>query len=174
MDDYTDYWDKICVIYFVTKHYLLVGEEISEDFSTVLQPLKEHRDTFDHLARVYGVKFINGEIPDIKEYKISNMKKAVGHAYRAFFDTADFLTYVCRKKIREILAGKSREEILKVYPKYTDEREFLYRVPLEIAAIRENKDVGTDDSGLIRELKEYKAVIDHLLEIYVEVSNLFG
>ena len=54
MEKHTSYWNVICEIYFLTKHYLIISEEISEDFETFLQPLKEHRDAFDHIVRAYG------------------------------------------------------------------------------------------------------------------------
>mgnify|MGYP003413862528 FL=1 len=65
MDNFTKYWDSICQIYFLTKHYLLLAEELSDDFDTFLQPVKEHRDAFDHVARVYGYKFLQNDIKDI-------------------------------------------------------------------------------------------------------------
>lgn len=76
MEKYMAYWDNICEIYFLTKHYLLLGEELSEDFDTFFQPVKEHRDTFDHIARVYGYKFLQNEVKDIEAYHVSNMKKS--------------------------------------------------------------------------------------------------
>ena len=59
MDKFKTYWDNICKIYFLTKHYLILSEEISDDFDTFLQPIKEHRDAFDHIARVYGYHPLN-------------------------------------------------------------------------------------------------------------------
>ena len=89
MIDLQIYWDNICKIYFLTKHYLLLSEELSEDFDTFLQPVKEHRDAFDHLARAYGYTMLDREIQNIDKYREENMKKAVGHTYRALLDTAD-------------------------------------------------------------------------------------
>lgn len=94
MNDFQVHWDNICKIYFLTKHYLLLSEELSEDFDTFLQPIKEHRDAFDHIARVYGYKMLDRKVDNIEKYREDNMKKAVGHAYRAFFDTADWLSYI--------------------------------------------------------------------------------
>ena len=70
MDNFTKYWDSICQIYFLTKHYLLLAEELSDDFDTFLQPVKEHRDAFDHVARVYGYKFLQNDIKDIDTYYV--------------------------------------------------------------------------------------------------------
>lgn len=174
MDKYTIYWDSICEIYFLTKHYLLIGEELSEDFDTVIQPVKEHRDAFDHIARVYGLKFLQENIPDKEAYCISNMKKAVGHAYRAFFDAADFLTYVCRKKIRELLHNRDQDEIVRYYPDYPNVKQMLIDVPFQIAEIRKNKDVSVDDRALISEIEGYRKILDELLDAYKAVYGIFG
>lgn len=174
MDKYIQYWDNICEIYFLTKHYLLLAEELSEDFNTFFQPVKEHRDAFDHIARVYGYKLLKDDIKDVESYRKANMKKAIGHAYRAFFDTADFLSYVCRRKIRELLQGKTREEIIKNYPQYDDARRLLYELPEQIAEIRENKDVSDNECKLIKEVEEYRVILDKLLQIYKDINQIFS
>lgn len=173
MGNYAEYWENICQIYFLTKHYLILAEEISDEFDTFLQPVKEHRDAFDHLARVYGYKFLQAEIKDKDAYCVANMRKAVGHAYRAFFDTADWLSYICRKKIRTLISGKSYEDIVKVYPNYDQLKKMLQEVPLAIAEIRKNKDVSDDVSELVKEVNDYRKILDDLLGAYNEVSRLF-
>ena len=174
MDKWSRYWDNICEIYFFFFFYLLLAEELSEDFDTVFQPVKEHRDAFDHVARVYGYKLLKDDIKDIESYRSANMRKAVGHAYRAFFDTADFLSYVCRRKIRELLQGKSREEIIQKYPQYEDSRRLLNELPEKIAKIRENKDVSDDECELVKEVEEYRIILDDLLKIYKTINRIFG
>ena len=80
------YWRQISNIHLLTKHYLLIAEEIDE--RAFIQPLKEHRDAYDHIIRIYGIDFTEKKAANLKQYKESNMKKALGHEYRAFFDTA--------------------------------------------------------------------------------------
>ena len=174
MIDLQIYWDNICKIYFLTKHYLLLSEELSEDFDTFLQPVKEHRDAFDHLARAYGYTMLDREIQNIDKYREENMKKAVGHTYRAFFDTADWLSYVCRKKIRELLSQYSKPEISKLYPKYNNVKQLLNDVPKKIAEIREAKDLSDDESLLIEEVDKYVSLLYEILEVYYDVNNIFG
>lgn len=173
-NDYTIYWDNICQIYLLTKRYLLLGEELSEEFNTIVQPLKEHRDALDHIVRAYGVQFLKDVPQDVAAYQMSNMKKAVGHVYRAFFDTADFITYVCRKKIREVLGGKQREEICAIYPNYPEARQFFNRVPEQIAKIRENKDVSSNANELVPEVKAYQEIIEKMLGYYREIRDRFN
>lgn len=173
MNTYSSYWDKICQIYLLTKHYLLLAEEISDDFDTFLQPLKEHRDALDHIVRAYGYRFLENPPNDIDQYCNSNMKKALGHGYRAFFDTADWLSYICRKKIREILEGKEYDDICAVYPQYSQIKQTLSKLPADIAVIRENKDVSDDEDGLIQEVNKYKLILDTVIDAYMSLNNLF-
>ncbi len=174
MDKLSPHWNNICKIYFLTKHYLLLSEELSDDFDTFLQPLKEHRDVFDHIARVYGYKMLEKRVEDVDKYREDNMKKAVGHTYRAFFDTADWLSYICRKKVREIISKYNKEQILERYDKYEDAKKTLEDVPKQIAQIRSNKDLSDDESTLIEEVNLYSTILDQLLDIYHEVYNLFA
>lgn len=173
MKDLQVYWDNICKIYFLTKHYLLLSEELSEDFDTFLQPVKEHRDAFDHLARVYGYTMLNRELDDIDKYREENIKKAVGHTYRAFFDTADWLSYICRRKIRELLSQYSKLEISQRYPDYNKAKQLLSDVPKRIAEIRETKDLSDDESLLIEEVDKYVSLLDEILKIYTDINNIF-
>lgn len=174
MGDYKEYWDNICQIYFLTKHYLLLAEELSNEFDTFLQPLKEHRDAFDHVARVYGYRFLqNNDITNTDEYCSANMRKAVGHVYRAFFDTADWLSYICRQKIRLLIGDKKREEIVAKYPEYDELRRKLELIPEKVADIRQNKDVSDDSATLVKEVKEYRLILDDLLAMRTTLSEIF-
>ena len=51
---FEEFWIDICKIHLFTKHYLLLAEELSEEGELFLQPLKEHRDAYDHVVRVYA------------------------------------------------------------------------------------------------------------------------
>lgn len=117
---YKNYWDDICKIHLFTKHYLLLAEEMSVDGDLFLQPLKEHRDAYDHIIRVYAALGKKINVDNADEYMKNNMSKALGHEYRAFFDTADWLTLICRERINDLLAEKSREEVVKKYSNYSN------------------------------------------------------
>lgn len=174
MEKYDTYWEKICQIYLLTKHYLLLAEELSDDFDTFLQPLKEHRDAFDHIVRVYGYQFLDNPPLDPESYCLGNVKKALGHEYRAFFDTADWLSYICRKKIREMIKENTGDEISRQYPDYPDIKQWLNQLPKDIAKIRENKDVSDKGEELIAEVNKYKHILDRLLKVYDDLCTIFG
>lgn len=165
------YWRQISNIHLLTKHYLLIAEEIDE--RAFIQPLKEHRDAYDHIIRIYGIDFTEKKVANLKQYKESNMKKALGHEYRAFFDTADWLSLICRQKIRILIAGKEQEEIIKVLPEYPEIKEKLINIPLRIAELREKKDIG-DTNGMLSEVREYKNILDDLLESYYKIYKVFA
>ena len=173
MERFADYWESICQIYFLTKHYLLLSEELSDDFDTFLQPVKEHRDAFDHIARVYGYEYLQSEIKNVEQYREQNMKKALGHVYRAFFDTADWLSYIYRREIRRKLQGYSYDQIIRFYPNYKTLREDLIQFPKEIALLRQNKDISDNAKEIIVEVQKYADILDKLWDYYKHINTLF-
>lgn len=171
--------DTISQIHMLTKHYLLIAEEISEEGVTFLQPLKEHRDAYDHMMRVFYLprRLENANVPsdfDRDDYIAKNVEKAVGHEYRAFFDMADWLTFICRQKIREEL---SIRRVKQAYTAKYGENEFqsvkelINTVSFEIAQYRTEKDIGKKEPPL-SDVLNYKKTIDRLLEIYQQVMML--
>lgn len=170
--DISHYFDEISQVHMYTKHYLLISEEISEEGITFLQPLKEHRDAYDHLVRVFALPIKEIGNIDVEKYVLDNVKKAFGHEYRAFFDTADWFTYICRKYIREELsfnAKKKRYE--ETYTDFEDVKKFINKVPFLIAKYREEKDVSNHEP-ILGEVLEYKKTMDKLLELYKKIKLL--
>lgn len=166
------YLDEISQVHMYTKHYLLVAEEISEDGVTFLQPLKEHRDAYDHMARIFSLSLRNDLKEDeIEKYITDNIKKAFGHEYRAFFDMADWFTYICRKYIREELSYNSKRRKYEEKYDFEETRKFINELPFKIAEYREKKDVS-NERPILQEVLEYKKTMDNLLEIYQKVQLL--
>lgn len=166
------YFDELSQVHMYTKHYLLISEEISEEGVTFLQPLKEHRDAYDHMVRIFTLPMKEMGDFDVENYVLDNVKKAFGHEYRAFFDTADWLTYICRKYIREGLAfsaGKKKYE--EIYGDFKEVKEFINEVPFIIAKYREEKGVKNQER-ILNEVLDYKKTINKLLEIYKKVKVL--
>ena len=69
-------------MYGRVKELIVFCEENHEDFKSNLHVVKELRDAFDHLMRIFAVKF---GIKDEQEedYIKINMDKVYGHVYRA-------------------------------------------------------------------------------------------
>lgn len=171
--------DMLGQIHMLTKHYLLIAEELSEEGVTFLQPLKEHRDAYDHLMRVFYLptRLETSETVsnfDSTAYIRKNVEKAVGHEYRAFFDMADWLTFICRRKIREELSfQRVRQAYASRYgtENYQSVKELVNTVYLTIAQYRTEKDIGKAGPPL-QDVLSYQKTIDQLLDIYKKVMTL--
>ena len=171
--------DVLGQIHMLTKHYLLIAEELSEEGVTFLQPLKEHRDAYDHLMRVFYLP-IRLETSDIASnfdstaYIRKNVEKALGHEYRAFFDMADWLTFICRRKIREEMSyQRVRQAYVNQYgiENYKSVKELVNTVYDIIAQYRAEKDIGKAEPPL-QDVQSYQKTIDQLLDIYKKVMTL--
>ena len=166
------FFNYLSQVHMYTKHYLLISEEISEEGVTFLQPLKEHRDAYDHLMRIFSIPIKKAEEKDIEKYILDNVKKAFGHEYRAFFDTADWFTYICRKYIREELSFNAKKKIYKEkYDDYEQIKEFINELPFLVANYRESKDISNQEP-ILEEVLKYKMTMDKLLDIYKKIKLL--
>ncbi len=75
---------------------IIFCEENQEEFKTNLQIVKELRDAFDHLMRVFAVKLgMKGERGDGSIQ--TSLDKVLGHVFRAGYDTLDFATVILRQ-----------------------------------------------------------------------------
>ena len=171
-DNNTSKLDKISKVHTFTKRYLLIAEEISEDGVAFLQPLKEHRDAYDHLMRIFSLPQRDTLNFDVDEYISNNLSKAFGHEYRAFLDTADWLTFICRKYIREELSSNIKQKkYMSNFDDFDEIKKFINDLPFKIAKYRDDKDIGKEES-LISEVYEYTKVINRLLDIYKKTKML--
>lgn len=165
------YLTEMSQVHMYTKHYLLIAEELSEEGVSFLQPLKEHRDAYDHLSRIFALSLkLDDTNGDEESYILDNVKKAFGHEYRAFFDMADWFTYICRKYIREELSRKVTRKKYQERYDFENTKEFINELPLYIAKFREKKDVSKEQP-ILTEVLEYKKVMDKLLVIYQQVQE---
>lgn len=166
------YLSEMSQVHMYTKHYLLIAEELSEEGVAFLQPLKEHRDAYDHISRIFALSLKDNDTNlDIEAYILDNVKKAFGHEYRAFFDMADWLTYICRKYIREELSNKAKRKKYQELYDFEETKKFINQLPFNIANFRENKDVSKEQP-LLEEVLEYKKVMDELLIKYQQIQDL--
>lgn len=162
---------EIVVIHNFTKHYILLGEELSDDFETYLQPVKEFRDAYEHIVRVFAkCTGLSGTSNGVNkdEYVQKNLSKALGHEYRAFFDVADWFSIICRKRIYDIVQGYTYEQICNKYPKYPEMKNRLYTISEEIATIRDSKDIS---NNIFEEVNHYQYALVELLGYYRELVN---
>lgn len=158
-------WEILCKIHILTKHYTLLAEEYSISMRAFLQPMKEQKDAYEHIIRAYTKKCENRILSDEdKEYMSKNIEKAIGHEYRAYFDTIDYLTICLRELISKELSGVAYKELIQVYPEYDRYKKVLLDIPEQIAMYREKKDIGS--SEMLKFASEYGKVVDELLKCY--------
>lgn len=173
--------EQMVSVHFYTKKYLLIAEEIAEQGELFLQPLKEHRDAFDHMMRCYGVFLVEDDSMSEEkkqEYIQKNLEKAFGHVYRAFFDTADWLTYILRKFIRIKLKDAGDEICKQNFDNYAQIKKTINEVPFKVAELRGSKDIAKlnnqSENSVIKEVKEYIDIIEELIKLRECVISVLG
>lgn len=170
-EDISKKFNVINTIHCYTKLYLLTAEEISEDGMTFLQPLKEHRDAYDHMIRIFGLSNREMEKSEAEKYIADNIKKTLGHEYRAFFDTADWFTYICRKKIRETLSYRGKKKrYMEAYDDFEEVKNYINELPELVVKYRREKDIANDN--ILGEVEEYVQTMEKLLQLYKRVNML--
>lgn len=176
MDFFEKYDDKIkeiSMIHNITKHYILLGEEISSNFETYLQPVKEFRDAYEHIIRTFtkisGLGSIQDKHISLDEYVQNNLDKALGHEYRAFFDVADWFSIICRKNIYDIVHKYSNKELCDVFPEYPNLKSNIIKISENIAKIREDKDIAPN---IINEVNQYQYALVYLYSNYKKLLEL--
>lgn len=164
-----DSWEILCKIHVLTKHYTLLAEEYNISTRAFLQPMKEQKDAYEHIIRAYTKNCEKHVLTDDdKEYMAKNIEKAIGHEYRAFFDTIDYLTICLRELISKELTGCSYKDIIKVYPDYPKYKKILVNIPEQIAKYREKKDIGSNE--MLKFASNYGKTVNELLECYKYIA----
>lgn len=171
-------WKRLCELHSRTKHYLLIAEELSEEGDVFLQPMKEHRDAYDHIIRAFSADF-RQDVPtdeEIDAYKMRNMNEAYSHEFRAFFDTADWLSFICRRYIRTTLRSQPKKA-LNDFARYQEIKEIVNAVPKKIADLRSRDKAFEKKDGVPvcvdGRVSEYCDILDELLDVYACVCNQF-
>lgn len=160
-------WDKICKIYEISKKYIIEAEETRKDFKTFLQPVNEIKNAHEHMIRAKTSEIGMREYKE--DYIRENLRCALGHEYRAFFDIADFYSITLRERIDEYLDPFSTEAIKTCIPEYyTQYRTKIYQITEAITEFRNSKDIG-DSVELLPRVEEYDKLLEELSEIYKAV-----
>ncbi len=154
----------ITELYQRTKLLIIKAEEFDRESKTKIGAFDELRHAFDHLMRIFSLKFkLRDDIENPKEYSSENLGKAFGHVYRAGYDALDWLNISYFKKIDNLLKKFHREDIRDAIPHYYPNVQIrLIEIKKKIVEYRSQKDVGTLETNLfngyiekIKELDEY-------------------
>lgn len=98
-------------------------------------------------------------------------EKALGHEYRSFFDSADWISVRYRELIIEKLRPYTPDCIKEVIPEwYSELRPRIDTINREIAAIRSDKDISRGHS-VLDEVKKYEGIIEELGAIHDRVQD---
>lgn len=159
--------EELVKLYDAVKAVILFGEEISPHNVTFPQILKELRDAFDHLMRVFAAK-IGAKAAPTEDYVEINLDKAFSHVYRSAYDALDWISIIIRAEISIELDGYSTSAIEASLPAYytTIKPRLESAIPQGIARIRGMKDIGAPEpksiseyANLVEELKGYRETI---------------
>lgn len=180
-------WLKIVKVHGHAKALILRAEELDQEHEFVLSPVMQQRDAHAHCMRarvaLLGLRG-PGDSPDPSycceetrfeseqekdDYVRTNLDRALGHEYRAFFDAADWLAIVLRERLHHALDPFPHESISSVIPEfYSEILPRLDQADREIAAIRNRKDVGSGKDILL-EVEQYSKVLKSLDQDYERV-----
>lgn len=162
---------ELTLIHNITQYYILLGEEISADFNTFIQPLKEFRDSHEHIMRIFRYVLFNDRNITESDYIEKQLTKALGHEYRAFFDVVDWLSIVCRKAVSDALTKATEERLNDLHnnDKFIHNMKLVIESDLKIADIRSKKDINSDIDNIVN---EYQILIKELCEATKEIRLL--
>ena len=157
---------QITLVYGKIKKLILFCEENNEEFKSNIQVVKELRDAFDHLMRVFAVQFeLKTGVDEL--YIKRNIDKTLGHVFRAGYDTLDYTGIILRDKIAKELDGFSSDTIQAAIPDYySEKRPELEEITDKIVYFRDNKDV---DNPSYEILDEYFEIIQRFDDIYKNI-----
>ena len=169
MADNEEKWDLIIEVHNWTKALILDAEEIDPRHEFFWPPLVQQRDALDHIVRAQRAALhpdqaqVKGE-EEAPNYVVMQLDKALGHAYRAFFDVADWFSIIMRERISEVVSQYSRPALLEVMPNYSTEVESrVDDICAAIAKCRMDKDIG--GSMITGNVQTYTKIIEELSEI---------
>jgi len=151
-------------LYQKTKLLIIRAEEFDKDDKTKIGAFDELRHAFDHIMRVFSLKFdLRNDIKNPEQYSSENLGKLYAHVFRAGYDALDWLNISYFKKISNLLKKYHREDIRDAIPDYYSKIQMnLIEIKKKIVEYRSQKDVGTLEKNVfngyiekIQELDEY-------------------
>lgn len=163
---------EICNLYFKTKALMLRAEEADNNNETFLQPSLELKAAFDHvmraLARDSGFTKNGDQEPD--RYTDRQLDKAIGHIYRAYFDTADWISINFREQFSSLLEPYDNADIATVFPLYYKEiKPRFIDYETGITSLRNQKDIAGESETLF---EKYDALLDRMDEDLKVISRM--
>lgn len=156
-------------LYLFVKELLIYNEIIDPDSNTFPQVINELRNAYDHINRVLALKLELVDDEKADDYSLDNLKKVVGHVYRACYDCLDWLSVNVTEEVKKELEPFSRETIREVIPDYYKKiRPSLPEYERRITELRKEKDVANVKED---HLVEYAQIVRDLSEIRQKIRD---
>jgi hypothetical protein len=169
MDQFTpaevELMKNIAEVYQYLKELLIYSEELELD--TFLPAINEIRDAFDHMMRVFAVRF------EIKKedngYEMRNLNASFRHIYRATFELLDYIR-ICQKMwVDKTLNGISPQTLVAVFPEYYKEiKPEIDRALEDLPRYREKKDIGDPK---IDDIKNYVSYVRKIQSYFKRINQ---
>lgn len=157
LDD--DKIQELLDLYSLCKEYYSKSEECIGDMRTFVAPLFEYRDALEHIMRFIKFGFKDEE----------QIKSAIGHLKRAFFDISDYICIRVREQIASELKPYSKKKIKLCWNEYKKCCEDIYNSSEKLAKIRAQRGWGnckTPEVYYDEDISKYKDIVDEFLGIH--------
>ncbi len=167
-----EYWERIFYVHLKTKELYILAEEYGSELKTFFLPINSLKNAYENIIHVCANEYMartgNGALNE--KYMMDNLRSALGNEIKAFFDTADFLSILLRKKISECLNGFTYPQIASVWDEYNDVRLQLIKINQEIADIRNHKSQSSE-YYIDEDVEKYYNETKKLLGWYIHVEE---
>ena len=150
---------EITKLYLEVRKLMLYADEIHPEKKTFIPPINEIRNAFDHLMRVFAVKF-ELKTASEEDYINNNLDRVFGHVYRAAFDLLDYISICLRDKFLDEIDGISTEALNAVFPEYYQKiRPDIEKASTEMSDFRSRKYISCPK---IDDVIKYAEIIERL------------
>ena len=146
-------------------------EENGIELKSFLQPNNELKNALEHIVRAKANELgLTLTSPIDQPYIQTNLDRALGHEYRAFFDICDWLSIILRRELLESLKHYDHETINAVIPSYYSAiRPKFEKICSDIATVRTSKDIGMVNN-ILAEVEKYNSILAELISINSEIK----
>ena len=167
-----EYWERIFYVHLKTKELYILAEEYGSELKTFFLPINSLKNAYENIIHVCANDYMSrtGNGTYNEKYTLDNLRSALGNECKAFFDTADFLAILLRRKISECLGGFTYAQIASVWDEYNDVRLSLIKTNQEIADIRNHK-ADNSDYYIDEDVEKYYNEVKKLLDWYIYVEE---
>jgi len=150
---------EVTILYLKVRELMFYADEVHPEKKTFIPPINEIRNAFDHLMRVFAVKF-ELKTTDKEDYITDNLDMALSHVYRAAFDLLDYISIYLREKILDEINEISPEALTIVFPEYYQKiRPDIEKASTEMSDFRSRKYISCPK---IDDVIKYAEIIERL------------